>query len=394
MNPQYKNHLLAHFDTLTLTPPMGWNSFNTFGCSPTQELICATADAMVTSGLRDAGYEYVNIDDGWMAPQRDENGDLCEDPARFPDGFDYLTRYVHDKGLKIGIYLGCGLRTYNEKPGSLGHERQDAARIARWGFDFLKYDNRPLPQEDPPRNTKLEYIKMAQALRASGRDIVFSMCEHGSTRPWTWAQGVGQLWRLTTDIRNMWDGELTGAWGFNKIVDARAELAPYARPGNFNDPDMLITGMYHANDWMGPGCTDDEYRAHFSLWCLMASPLIIGCDVRKLNDVTKETLTNADMIAIDQDILGVQGRRVRHGEDGCDVWVKPLSGVRWAAGLYNRTQQPQEITLNWNDLEVPAAMSAQVRDVWADRTLGVYSERLTQTVPPHSCTVLLLEPAL
>ena len=374
-----------------LTPPMGWNSFNTFGCSPSEKLIKETADAIVATGLRDAGYIYVNIDDGWMLKDRDKDGNLIVNPEMFPNGFNELTEYVHNLGLKIGIYLGCGLRTYNEKAGSLGHEYKDARQIAEWGFDFLKYDNRHIKDEDPPRNTKLEYITMAKALRESGREILFSMCEHGATKPWLWAQGVGHMWRITTDIRNMWDGAMSGAWGFNLIVDERAEIHPYARTCGWNDPDMLVTGMYKANNWMGPGCTDIEYRSHFSLWCLMAAPLIIGCDVRKINEITLRTLTNPQMIAVNQDILGIQGRRVSSVR-GIDIWFKPLHDLSWAVGLYNRTCVPANISVKWEDLNLPAEMDATVTDLWSGEELGVFTEKFTSKVESHECMVVKLRP--
>jgi len=372
---------------------MGWNSFNTFSCSPSEALIKETADAFISKGLKAAGYEYVNIDDGWMLPERGADGKLVINPEMFPNGFKPLTDYVHGLGLKIGIYLGCGLRTYDEKAGSLGFEFEDALDIADWGFDLLKYDNRAIPEEDPPRNTKLEYLKMACALKKTGREILFSMCEHGGTEPWLWAHGVGQMWRTSPDIKNLWDGTLeTWALSFNVIIDETAERNQlYARTCSWNDPDMLIVGMYKLNDWTGPGCTDVEYRSHFSLWCLMAAPLIIGCDIRNMNEVTTATLTNKNLIAVNQDILGIQGRRVR-SERGLDVWVKPLSGVSWAVGLYNRTCVPRDITVSWEELNLPAEMNGSVKDLWADKELGVFKESFTIRVESHACEVIKITP--
>ncbi|MCL2697662.1 MAG: glycoside hydrolase family 27 protein [Oscillospiraceae bacterium] len=377
-----------------LTPPMGWNSFNSFDCSPSEALIKETADAFIANGLKDAGYEYINIDDGWMLPERDTDGSLVINPEMFPNGFKPLTDYVHSLGLKIGIYLGCGIRTYNEKAGSLGYEFKDAQAIAGWGFDYLKYDNREIEGEDPPRCCKSEYLKMALALKKTGRDILFSMCEHGKTEPWLWAYGVGQMWRTTPDIKNLWDGQLdTWALSFNTIVDRIADSTqPYGGTCRWNDPDMLIVGMYKWNDWTGPGCTDAEYRAHFSLWCLMASPLIIGCDVRKLNDVTKATLTNKNLIAVNQDILGIGAKRIRSAE-GIDVWVKPLSDVSWAVGLYNRTCVAANISVNWEELNLPASLCCSVKDLWTDKELGVFERGITLKVDSHAMDVIKITPA-
>jgi alpha-galactosidase len=377
-----------------LTPPMGWNSFNTFCCSPSEALIKETADAFISKGLLEAGYNYVNIDDGWMLPERGADGHLVINKEMFPNGFKPLTDYVHSLGLKIGIYLGCGLRTYDEKAGSLGHEFTDAQDIADWGFDLLKYDNRDLPDEDPPgRDTKLEYMKMAQALKSTGREILFSMCEHGKTDPWLWAYGVGQMWRTSPDIKNLWDGTLdTWALSFNVIVDETAHKnQQYAGTCRWNDPDMLITGMYKVNDWTGPGCTDTEYRSHFSLWCLMASPLIIGCDIRNMNAVTQAALTNKNLIAVNQDILGIQGKRIR-SERGLDVWVKPLSNISWAVGLYNRTCVPRDITVSWEELGLTSLMEGSVKDLWADKELGVFRESFTMNVESHALEVIKVTP--
>lgn len=379
------------WDSIALTPPMGWNSFNTFGCAPNEILIKEVADAMVETGLKDAGYEYVSIDDGWMSAERNAEGRLIPKPEAFPNGLKSLTDYVHAKGLKIGIYLGCGLKTYDEKPGSLGYEEQDAKDIADWGFDLLKYDCRTLDGDPPNRNIREDIITMGTCLRNTGRSMLYSICEHGRTKPWTWAKDTGHMWRLSTDIKDCLDGEFKGGWGFNKIIDENNKLASYAGPGHWNDPDMLIVGLHGINEWMGPGCTDVEYRAHFSLWCLMASPLIIGCDVRKMSDYTKNTLLNRALIDVNQDPLGIQGTRVKSDSQG-EVWVKPLSKQAFAVVLYNRGERPADISVDWTDAGLPEWTKASVQDLWEHRDAGEYVQRFSVSVRPHECKVFKLSP--
>src|SRR5512138_238992 len=302
----------AAADGLALTPPMGWNSWNKFACNVSEKLIKDAADAVVSSGMKDAGYRYVVIDDCWQL-SRAADGTIVADPERFPSGIKALADYVHAKGLEFGLYSDAGSKTCAGRPGSQGHELQDARIYASWGVDYLKYDwchSEGLEQRDA-------YQKMSQALRASGRPIVFSMCEWGSSKPWLWAQGVGQLWRATGDIQDCWDcGKEWGGMGVSHIVDLVADLYPYAGPGHWNDPDMLEVG--------NGGLTLAENRAHFSLWCLMAAPLMAGNDLPAMKPEVREILTNPEAIAVDQDPLGVQGRRVRDN-GATEVWVKPLA---------------------------------------------------------------------
>lgn len=379
--------------TLALTPPMGWNSFNTFGGEPDEWLVKEITDAMIANGLKEAGYIYVNIDDGWMAMERDEGGNLYPRPDKFPSGLKNLTDYIHSKGMKAGIYLGCGLRTYCEKPGSLGFEQKDADSIASWGFDFLKYDRRCLPEDPPGRDSKAEYMMMSNALESTGRPIVFSLCEHGNSEPWRWAADVGHMWRTTPDIKDCFEGEYSWGWSFNKIIDHNCHLYPYAGPGHWNDPDMLIVGLHGNPEWMGPGCTDLEYRSHFSLWCLSAAPLLIGCDLRKMSAYTKETLTNPEIIGINQDKLGKQGYRISN-KDQTEVWIKPLENDTWGVGLYNRTDSIKNMTIHWSDLGLSSAMNGLVRDLWAHSDLGVYNNSFSKDVLPHECVVIKITPLI
>jgi alpha-galactosidase len=370
---------------LALTPPMGWNSFNTFGCEPTEALIKESADALVSTGLRDAGYEYLNIDDGWMAKERDAGGCLVVDPSKFPNGLACVADYAHERGLKIGVYLGAAIRTYGENMGSYGHARQDAFCIAGLGFDFLKYDYRDLPEDPPGRDVKREYEEMRDYLIEADRPMVFSLCEHGRSRPWEWAYQVGHLWRSTPDIKDGYDGDIKWGMGFNKIVDLNERLYPFAGPGYWNDPDMLVVGMKGRIEWQGSGCTNAEYRSHFALWCLMAAPLFIGCDIRNMDDATREILLNKSLIAVNQDPLGIQGHVVRRDRD-FDIWVKKLSGGSVAIGLYNRSLEKTEIAVNWRELGLTSE-SQKVRDLWTDEYLGSVRSGFIRLVEPHDCLV-------
>ena len=286
----------APADGLAPTPPMGWNSWNKFGCRIDENLIRETADAMVSSGMKDAGYKYVNIDDCWEATARDANGRLTTDTARFPHGMKALADYVHSKGLKIGIYSSAGTGTCQRRPASLDHEVVDAQTFAEWGIDYLKYDN----CNNQNRPAVERYKAMGDALKATGRPIVFSLCEWGQNTSWEWGKSVGgDLWRTTGDIRDQWASVV-------RLLDLQVGLEKYSGPNAWNDPDMLEVG----NGRM----TYDEYVAHFSLWALMNAPLIAGNDLRSMSDSTKMILENKEVIAVDQDWGGVQGRKVR--DDG------------------------------------------------------------------------------
>ncbi|NSW94613.1 MAG: glycoside hydrolase family 27 protein, partial [Bacteroidales bacterium] len=271
---------------LAKTPPMGWNSWNKYHCDVSEELIMKMADAMVSSGMKDAGYEYIVIDDCWQV-SRDENGEIVVDPERFPHGMKFLADYIHSKGLKFGIYSSAGTVTCQRRPGGRGYEFQDARTYARWGVDFLKYDW----CGSSTQNARASYTLMRDALYKAGRPIVFSICEWGSNNPWEWGAEVGHMWRTTGDISDSWNSMIG-------IFDKQKDLARYAGPGGWNDPDMLEVG--------NGGMTNEEYKTHFSLWCMLAAPLIAGNDLANMTPETKAILMNREMIAVNQDTLGMQ----------------------------------------------------------------------------------------
>ena len=360
---------------LARTPPMGWNSWNRFQCNVSDALIRQTADALVSSGMRDAGYRYVVIDDCWQV-SRDASGTIAADPKRFPDGIKAVADYVHSKGLLFGLYSDAGAKTCQGRPGSNGYETQDARQYAAWGVDYLKYDWCSTDGVD----AKIAYVTMRDALRATGRPIVFSMCEWGTSKPWTWARGVGHLWRTTTDILPCW--ECTKPWGglgWPAIVDLQVGLDKYAGPGGWNDPDMLQVG--------NPGLTVAESRAHFSFWALLAAPLIAGNDVRSMTADVRDILLNKDVIAIDQDPLGREGHKVRDDGDR-EVWAKPLQGGAQAVILFNRGTTPADISVSWHELGLADTASLAVRDLWQQKDVGPVTGTFSARVPPHEVVMV------
>ena len=379
------------------TPPMGWNSYYTVNCSPTEELLIQAADLLCDLGLKDAGYEFVNLGDGWIEPERDKNGNLVARKESFPHGMKYITDYIHKKGLKAGTYLGAGLYTWNGDAGSLNHEYEDARQLAEWGFDYLKYDRHPM-EEDPPRDTVAEYIKMGLAIRDCGRDIIYNLCEHGTTSPWLWAAPAGQLWRIGADIRDAWYSKTNnGCLGIMDIIDNYAEkTCAYGSVGCHNDPDMLICGMRKQNDWSGPGCNDIEYKSAFSLWCLLSAPLLIGKDLRKMDKATLEILTNPRLIQINQDQLCIPAKRVYHDANSHDIWVKQLDNVRWCVGIVNRAEQKQTLGFEMSQLHLTPAVTSKLTDAWTNEIL---CERLTTgeyatEVDSHETKVIFIDPIL
>ena len=362
------------------TPPMGWNSWNKFGCNVSEKLIRETADAMVSSGMKDAGYKYVVIDDCWQV-KRDADGTIVADPERFPSGIRALADYVHSKGLLFGIYSDAGSKTCEGRPGSHGYEYQDARTYASWGVDYLKYDWCNAERQDSIES----YTLMSKALKATGRPILFSLCEWGSTKPWLWAKDVGNVWRSTGDITNCWDCKVSpdDNVGVVHILDLMEGTESYAGPGHFNDPDMLEVG--------NGKLTPDENRAHFAMWAILAAPLIAGNDLRSMDADTKAVLTDKEVLAIDQDSLGKQGRRVAKDGDK-EVWARELQGGNRAVALLNRAATPQSITVKWEDLGYPAHLSAQLRDLWQHKDLGANSGSFTATVPPHAAVLVTVKP--
>ena len=328
-------------ESLSLTPQMGWSSWNNFQGNINEDIIKSIADAMVASGLKDAGYTYINIDDCWHG-KRDADGFIQADPKHFPHGIKALADYVHSRGLKLGIYSDAGSETCAGRPGSLGHEYQDALQYARWGIDYLKYDWCNTTNV----NAQGAYQLMRDALQATGRPIFFSMCEWGDNHPWRWAKGIGDSWRIGPDIWCSFDStRVFPTYIQCSVIDCinrNDSLRSYAGPGHWNDPDMLEVGN---------GLSVNQDRAHFTMWCMMASPLILGNDVRNMSDETKAILTNRDLIAIDQDKLGVQGLRFLIRE-GLEYWFKPLSNGDWAMTIFNPTRQSLSCSLNWQDFNI------------------------------------------
>ncbi len=314
------------FEQLAKTPPMGWNSWNRFHCDVSETLIMGTADAMVSSGLKDAGYEYVVIDDCWQVA-RDENGEIVVDKDRFPHGMKYLVDYVHSKGLKFGIYSCAGTLTCQKRPGGFGHEYQDARTYARWGVDYLKYDWCNATTQD----AKSSYANMRDALFTAGRPIVFSICEWGTNKPWEWAGAVGNLWRTTGDISDSWNSMIN-------IFDQQKDLSRYAGPGRWNDPDMLEVG--------NGGMTTEEYKTHFSLWCMLAAPLMAGNDLQNMTPETKSILTNKEIIALNQDSLGRQATCFRDNS-GYQIWIKPLANNEKAICLLNSSDEKKTVLVDF-----------------------------------------------
>jgi alpha-galactosidase len=371
---------------LALTPPMGWNTWNKFACNVSDELVRGMADAMVKSGMKDAGYQYIVIDDCWQV-SRDAQGSIVADAQRFPHGIKAVADYVHSLGLKFGIYSDAGALTCQKRPAGLGHEYQDARTYASWDVDYLKYDwCNTLPGQD----ARSSYANIRQALDASGRPIVLSICEWGTHQPWLWGKEAGgNLWRTTGDIQDHWAGQQK--WpdgsccsnGMLDIADQNEPLYSAAGPGHWNDPDMLEVG--------NGGMTTTEYRSHFSLWALMAAPLMAGNDLRSMTPEIRDILTNKEVIAIDQDSLGRQGRRVAKDGD-LEVWAKQLKNGDRAVILLNRSSSAQQITANWEQLGYPEHLSASVRDLWTHKDLGKSTGKFSAQVESHGVVMVTVRP--
>jgi alpha-galactosidase len=354
---------------LARTPPMGWNDWNAFGCNVTEALVKQTADVMVSAGMVTAGYKYVNIDDCWMQSSRDSAGNLVPDPAKFPDGITGTAAYVHGKGLKLGIYEDAGTQTCAGYPGSLGHEQQDARSFASWGVDYLKYDNCYNNGSTTTQQYIDRYTTMRDALAATGRPILFSVCEWGVNAPWTWAPSVGNLWRTTDDINTGFASMLSN---FHQNVG----LARYAGPGAWNDPDMLEVG----NGW-----TATEDRAHFSLWSIMAAPLIAGNNLTTASATTLGILTNRPVIAVDQDSLGAQGVLVQTA-NGADVLTKRLSNGDVAVVLFNESTSAQTISTTAATIGKSGASSYTLTDLWSGATSST-TGAISASVPGHGAVM-------
>jgi len=373
------------------TPPMGWNSWNMFGSRIHEDNIRETADALVSSGLRDLGYDYLVIDDCWSQFKgRDQDGNLVPDERKFPGGMKALTDYIHSKGLKAGIYSCTGDKTCAGYPGSYGFEDQDAALWAEWGFDFLKYDFCYTPNEQAESIKR--YTAMGEALAKTGRPFLFSLCEWGSRGPHLWGRNVGgHMWRVTGDIFDSW----VDFWvaphkyygiGVDTAIDVAAELAPYGGPDRWNDLDMLIVGLKGKGQIHGCGMSFLEYQTHMSLWVIACSPLMIGCDIRNMDEDTTKLLTNTEVLAVNQDPLGIPGRRVKQTL-GCDVFMKPLADGSKALAIINRGSRGQDVEVlarEFGTLDV----NKKVRDLWLQEDIMECDWSLKLRVEPHETKLL------
>jgi len=364
------------YDQLAKTPPIGWNSWNKFACNVSEKLIMQMADEMVSSGMQDAGYQYIVIDDCWQV-DRDENGEIVVDKDRFPHGMKYVADYVHSKGLKFGIYSCAGSKTCAGRPGGRGHEFQDARTYASYGVDYLKYDWCNTTTQE----AKSSYTTMRDGLFAAKRPIVFSLCEWGTAKPWEWAKEVGHLWRTTGDIVDRWDSMID-------ILDKEKDLAKYAGPGYWNDPDMLEVG--------NGGMTTEEYRTHFSLWCMLAAPLMAGNDLGNMSPETADILKNAEVIALDQDVLGKQGFCYRDNGD-YEIWIKKLANNEKAVCLLNRGDEEKTVQVDYNVLlkandnywasEPYKLEDYKLRDLWEHKEVSLEKSTVFVKMAPHSVKV-------
>ncbi len=394
-------------DKLALTPPMGWNSWNVWGLSVSDDKVRAAADAMVSSGLAAKGFQYINIDDGWEKAKatkyiriiliklytgnnpdgRAPDGEILTN-EKFPD-MKELADYVHSNGLKLGIYSSPGLWTCGDYQGSYGHERQDAETYAAWGIDYLKYDWCSYTTKAGGLSLddfKRPYIVMGNHLAEIDRDIVLSICQYGMRGVWRWGEEVGgNLWRTTGDIRDNWKS-------MSRIGFGQSGLEDYAGPGHWNDPDMLVVGRV---GW-GPtlhesGLTKDEQITHITLWCMLAAPLLIGCDMANMDKFTIDVLTNGEVLEVNQDPLGVQASRKAAAAE-TEVWARPLWDGTQAVALFNLSEREREVTANWSDLGLAGAQP--VRDLWRHKDLGTFNGSFKVAVPSHGALMLKVgEPA-
>jgi alpha-galactosidase len=372
------------FEGLAKTPPMGWNSWNKFACNVDEKLIRQTADAIVSSGMKEVGYQYIIIDDCWQV-KRDSLGFIQPDPDRFPSGMKALADYVHSKGLKFGLYSDAGWQTCGGRPGSRGYEFQDALMYAKWGVDYLKYDW----CNTEGLNAEGAYLTMSRALHSAGHPIVFSLCEWGNGKPWTWAKNVGHLWRTTGDISACFDCVVDHegkwkSWGVMQNLDSQEGLRSFAGPDHWNDPDMMEVGN---------GMSVNEDRAHFSMWCIVAAPLIAGNDIFSMSKETIEILNNKEAIAIDQDQLGIQGFKYS-SKDSLEIWYKPLAGNDWAVCFLNRCRNKvSEVKFSWKDNPVVDTLTKRetnfdkvnysIRNLWTKKNIGSTQKELAVSIPAH-----------
>jgi alpha-galactosidase len=365
----------ASLVALAPTPPMGWNPWYQFGCKVNEQLIEQTAQAIVSSGMAAAGYRYVNLDDCWMATTRDSGGALQSDPQNFPGGIAALASYVHGLGLKLGMYLDAGLQTCMERPGSEAHFAQDAATLAAWGVDFIKVDycyTNLVPAQPV-------YGAVQQAILATGRPIVLSVADDGFDRPWRWGPGLASLWRTTNDYTAY--GAQFGNWwqAVLKIADINAGLARFAQPGAWNDPDILLVGTGLL--------TVPQERSQFSLWSMMAAPLLADGDVRTMSAATAATLTNREVIAVDQDPAGRQGVRLAN-RGGHQVWLRRLADGSFAVLFLNTGPHPATISMNASRAGLLPHQHYAVRDLWRHQSWATSASTIHARVGPDGVVML------
>jgi alpha-galactosidase len=382
------------WDSLALTPPMGWNSWNFFEGKVSEKVIMDMADAMAANGMKDAGYQYLVIDDYWVGG-RDRQNQLFPDTQRFPNGIKYLADYVHQKGLKLGIYSDAAPFTCGGVTASLGFEELDAKTFAAWGVDYLKYDYCNAPEDVTTAFTR--YAAMGDALKKCGRPIVFAICEWGQRKPWLWAKAAGgHLWRTTWDSRDVWQSNHKGLTGIMEIFDQQENLAPYAGPGGWNDPDLLMVGLYGKGGSSSvngrfKGCTTAEYRTHFVLWCMLAAPLIVNMDLKKIDSASLQLITNKQLLQINQDKLGKQAVTIYKNNEW-QVLKKPLANDAIAICIFNRGAAGRSFNFNIkNDLNL--WQPYKILDVWQQKEYN--SKNVLQgNLQSHDCAVYILTPGV
>lgn len=380
------------FEGLAPTPQMGWNSWNKFGTDINEQMVKEMADAIVSTGLKDAGYNHILLDDGWMAMERDSQGNLVPHPEKFPNGIKVVADYVHSKGLKFGLYNCAGSKTCAGYPGSRGHEYQDALKYAEWGVDYLKYDWCSTGK----LNAEEAYTTMRDALYSAGRPIFLSICEWGDNKPWEWAQPIGHSWRTTGDIYNCFDCEHDHggyfSWGVLKIINMRDQdmLRQVAGPDHWNDMDMLEIG--------NGGLTLYEEQTHFALWAILNSPLILGNDLRNMSAETLDILTNKDIIAINQDTQAIQGFKLK--TDGTvEIWVKPMQNDEWAICFFNHSEDTTEFSFDWTSHTINDNLSGKkiafndnnvykLKDLYLKKEIGTTKDILKHTLGRNQSLVL------
>jgi alpha-galactosidase len=380
--------------SLAMTPPLGWNSWNMFGSAVSETVIRDTADALAASGLKDCGYEYIVIDDCWSIQcGRDAHGDLTADPGKFPNGIKALADYVHSRGFKIGIYSDAAEKTCGGHPGSYGFEEQDARLWASWGIDFLKYDYCNAPEDQAEAIER--YSRMGAALRGTGREILFSLCEWGGRSPQLWGKAAGgHAWRVSGDVFDSWISIWIPSWktysvGVDVSLDLAADLAEYGGPGGWNDLDMLVVGLKGKGQIGGTGMSHLEYQTHMSIWCMACSPLMIGCNVKSMDQETASLLMNREVLAVNQDPLGRPATRaVRIG--GCEIWRKPLSDGSLAVALVNRGSAGSDVVLRAGDVGLLDSPKL-ARDLWAQEDAADFTRELTRRVQPHETILLRIQ---